>query len=143
MGEFNIDVKRKGVDSNHLSDFRDLFHLTDIVKFTTCFTKTHISLTNRHLLIKCLLVSETGLSEYHRMITTFFKLDFSRLRSKVITYRSYKKFHEEKFLNDLKETNIIIDPNQNYKSLTRAFLTFVNKRVPLKREFYLEIRPPL
>ena len=77
------------------------------------------------------------------MITTFFKLDFSRLRSKVITYRSYKKFHEEKFLNDLKETNIIIDPNQNYKSLTRAFLTFVNKRVPLKREFYLEIRPPL
>ena len=34
---------------------------------------------------------------------TFFKLDFSRLRSKVITYRSYKKFHEEKFLNDLKE----------------------------------------
>ena len=37
------------------------------------------------------------------MITTFFKLDFSRLRSKVITYRSYKKFHEEKFLNDLKE----------------------------------------
>ena len=39
MGEFNKDIKRKGVGSKHLSDFRDLFHLIDIVKFTTCFTK--------------------------------------------------------------------------------------------------------
>ena len=43
-----------------------------------------------------------------------------------MTYRNYKKFHEEKFLNDLKETNIRIDekdPNQNYQSLTKIFLT--------------------
>ena len=42
-------------------------------------------------------------------------------------------FHEEKFLHDLKE-NIIKDekdPNQNYQSLTRTFLTFVNKHAPL------------
>ena len=45
-------------------------------------------------------------------------------------------FHEEKILNDLKETNIIIDekdPNQNYQSLTKTFLTFVNKHAPLKK----------
>ena len=45
-------------------------------------------------------------------------------------------FHEEKFLNDLKETNIIInekDPNQNYQSLTKIFLTTVNKHALLKR----------
>ena len=45
-------------------------------------------------------------------------------------------FHEEKFSNDLKETNIIIDekdPNQNYQSLTKKFSTFVNKHTPLKK----------
>ena len=70
------------------------------------------------------------------MITTFFKLHFSRLRPKVITYRNYK-FHEETFLNDLKETNIIMnekDPNQNYQSLTKTFLTIVNKHAPLKKK---------
>ena len=70
------------------------------------------------------------------MITTFFKLHFSRLRPKVITYRNYKKFDEEKFLNDLKEKNIKIDekdPKQNYQSFTKTFLTFVNKHAPLKK----------
>ena len=61
MGDFNIDVKRKGVDSNHLSDFRDLFHLTDIVKFTTCFTKTHISL------IKFILTNKP--SSFNKVLT--------------------------------------------------------------------------
>ena len=75
--------------------------------------------------------------DYHKMITTFFKLHFSRLEPKVTTYRNYKKFHEEKFLNDLKETNIIMnekDPNQNYQSLTKTFLTIVNKHAPLKKK---------
>ena len=76
-------------------------------------------------------------SDYHKMITTFFKLHFSRLRPKVTTYRNYKKFHKEKILNDLKETNIIMnekDPNQNVQSLTKTFLAIVNKRAPLKKK---------
>ena len=71
------------------------------------------------------------------MITTFFKLHFSGRRPKLITYRNYKKFHEEKFLNDLKETNIIMnekDLNQNYQSLTKNFLTIVNKHALLKKK---------
>ena len=69
------------------------------------------------------------------MITTFFKLNFSRLRPKVITYSNYKKFDKENFLNDQKEKNVRIDekdPNQNYKSLTKTFLPFVSKHAPSK-----------
>ena len=44
VGDFNIDIKCKGVGSNNLSDFCDLFHLTNIVKSGTCFTKTHTTL---------------------------------------------------------------------------------------------------
>ena len=67
------------------------------------------------------LVSEAGLSDHHKMITAFIKLDFSRLRPKLITYTNYKKFHEVKFLNYLKEMNIRTDPNQKYQSLTNTF----------------------
>ena len=101
IGDFNIDIKCNGVGSNNLSDFCDLFHLTNIVKSDTCFTKTHISLIDLILPNKLssfnkTLASETGPSAYYKIITTFFKLNFSRLRSKVITYRNYKKFHEKK-----------------------------------------------
>ena len=50
------------------------------------------------------------------MITTFFKLHFSGLRPKEITYKNYKKFHEEKFLNVLKETNVRIDEKKPTKT---------------------------
>ena len=46
-------------------------------------------------------------------------------------------FHEEKFLNDLKETNIIInekDPNQNYQSLTKIFFNNCKQTRPFKKE---------
>ena len=109
IGDFNIDITCRGVSSNTLSDFCDLFHLTNIVKCDTCYTKTHTSfidliLTNKPPSFNKTLVSGTGLSDYHKVITTFFKLHFSRLRPKEITYRNYKNVHEEKFLNDLKET---------------------------------------
>ena len=58
------------------------------------------------------------------------------LTPKVITQRNYRKFHQEKFLNDLKETNIRLDeknPNQNYQFLIKTFLTIANKHAPLQK----------
>ena len=97
MGDFNIDIKCKGVGSNNLCNFSDLFYLRNIVKSDTCFTKAHTSLvdlilTNKPSSSNKTLVSETGLTDYHKMITIFFILHFSRLRPKVITYRHCKKF---------------------------------------------------
>ena len=108
MGDFNIDIKCKDAGSNNLSDILCLFHLTNIVKSDTCFTKTHTSLidlilTDKQSSFNKILLSETGLSDYHKMITTFFKLHC------IAIYRNYKKFHQEKFLNDLKESNVVID----------------------------------
>ena len=82
MGGFNIGIKRKGVVSKNLSDFCDLFHLTNVVKFTTCFTKIHISLiefisTNeRHLLIKHSLREKCPNTEFFlsRILTEYGKI---------------------------------------------------------------------
>ena len=68
MGDFNIDIKCKGVGSNNLSDFCDLFHLTNIVKSDTSFTScwhhtslTDLILTNKPSSFNTTLVTETGL----------------------------------------------------------------------------------
>ena len=67
MGDFHTGI---------LSDFCDLFLLTKIVKFDTCFNKTHtklidIVLTNKPSSFNKTPVSDTGLSGYHKMVTTF------------------------------------------------------------------------
>ena len=104
MGDFNIDMKIKAWGMINLMNFVTYF--TNLIKSDTCFTKHHKSLTdlfltNTPLSFQETHVSETGLCDYHKLITTFFKANFSRLRPKVLSYRNYKNFIESKFLNDL------------------------------------------
>ena len=77
MGDFNIDLKIKGFGFNKLDQFWDLFNLTNLIKTETCFTNSHKSLidlflTNKPLSIQKTHVTERGLSDYHKLISTFF-----------------------------------------------------------------------
>ena len=73
MGEFNIDMKSKSLGYDKLDEFCDLFNLTNLIKSETCFTKNHKSLidlflTNTPFSFQKTHVSETGLSDYHKLI---------------------------------------------------------------------------
>ena len=83
-------------------------------------------------------VTETGLSDFHKLISTFLRSHFSRLKPKAIYYRNYKKFNEQKVLEDVKNTNFCFnsdDPNENYELITDLFSKIVNKHAPLKKKF--------
>ena len=143
MGDFNIDIKSSNSDKDKLENFCDLFNLTNLVHSETCFMKNRKSiidliLTNKPLHFQKTHVVETGLSDYHKMISTFFKACSSKLKTKVIYYRSYKKFNESDFLCSLNKANFDFfknDPNQNYNLLTDKFLGLANKHAPLKKKF--------
>ena len=71
------------------------------------------------------------------MISTFSKACSSKLKTKVIYYRGYKKINESGFLCSLKKANFGYfknNPNQDYKT-TDQFLGIVNKHAPLKKKF--------
>ena len=77
MGDFNIGMKSKSLGDDKLDEFWDIFNLTNLIKSETCFKKNHKSLralflTNTPLSFQKTHVSETGLSDYHKLITTFF-----------------------------------------------------------------------
>ena len=79
MGVFNIDLKIRGFGFNKLDQFCDLFNLTNLIKTETCFTKSHKSLIDLFLTKKPLSfqkthVTETGLSDYHKLILPFLNL---------------------------------------------------------------------
>ena len=133
-------MKSKRLGYDKLDEFCDLFNLTNLIKSETCFTKNHKSLiylflTNTPLPFQKTHVSETGLSDYHKLITTFLKTNFSCRRPKVLSYRNYKNFIESKFLNNLNKTIISFEnenPNQDYNVLSNIFLEVINVHAPLK-----------
>ena len=120
MGDFNIDInKNEAIGHEKLDTFCNTLNLTNLVKSYTCFTNNHKStidlfLTNKPRSFQFTSVTETGLSNYHRLITTFMKSYFSRLKPKIIHYRNFKRFDEQKFIDDVKNADFSFetdDPN--------------------------------
>ena len=83
MGDSNIDINKDDAIGHHKLDvFCDTLNLTNLVKSETCYTNNHKSiidlfLTNKPRSFQFTSVTETGLSDYHRLITTFIKSHFS------------------------------------------------------------------
>ena len=94
-------------------------------------------LTNKPQSFQITNVTETGVSDCHKLITTFMKSHISRLKPRNVHYRSYKYFNEEKFLSDVKEADFSFktsNPDENYLVLTNVFSNIVNIHAPLKRK---------
>ena len=73
----------------------------------------YFSRTN-HYLFRETSTTETGLSDFHKLISTCMRSFASRLKPKKKKIQKYKKFNETKFLSDLKNTNFSFastDPN--------------------------------
>ncbi len=114
--------------------------LQNLVKENTCFTKNHASsidifLTNRPTLFQKTGVIGTGLSDYHGLVVTFFKIQIPRLKGKRVTYRNYKYFNESDFLSDVRMTNFETDngtADDAYDHITKTFRALVDKHAHLK-----------
>ena len=81
---------------------------------------------------------ETGLSDHHKLIRTYFKLWHGRLKLKMIYHGNYKKFNEANFLNDIKNCDFRLttdDPKENYYFLTNTLINILNNTAPLKKKF--------
>ena len=143
MGDFNIDInKDDAIGLDKLDVFCDTLNLTYLVKSETCYTNNHKStidlfLTNKPRSFQFTSVTDTGLRDYHRLITTFINSHFSRLKPKIIHYRNFKRFDEQKFIADVKNADFSFetdDPNENYSALTNTFSLIVEKHAPLKKK---------
>ena len=104
MGDFNIDInKDDAIGYYKLDVFCDTLNLTNLVKSETCYTNNHKStidlfLTNEPGSFQFTSVTETGLSNYHRLITTFIKCHFSRLKPKLFIIVTLKDLTSKNLL---------------------------------------------
>ena len=128
------------MEVDKLNEICNLFDLTNWIKTETCCTKNHkctidLFLTNKPLSFQKTRVTETGISDYHKLISTFLKTRYTRLKLKIIYYRNYKNFNEEIFLKDLDLENSNLQQTLTVRRITILIShKQLSKDVPVKKE---------
>ena len=115
--------------------------MNNFIKRKTCFktdsgTSADVMLTNRPRSFHKTSIIETGFSDHHNMIPSFFRTHFERLKSKKIEYRNYKKFYQSNFLFELDQEllkgKMYETQNDMFTTFTDVFRSVIDKHAPLK-----------
>ena len=102
-----------------------------------------VFLTNKITNFHHTVAFESGLSDSHKIILTFFRVHINRFPHKNIEYQSFKKFYKDHFLHELdfefsKGTTYKVKDNQ-YDILTNIFRILLDKYAPIKSKKIEEI----
>ena len=119
VGDLNTDELKTGSDSsNHLSDVKDVFNLTNLVKKPTCFKSQDgnlidLMLTNRPRSFLKSQNFEIGLSDCQKPVVSILRASFKKRPRKIITYRDQKCSNQDHFFRDLDSRLLQGELNRN------------------------------
>ena len=94
---------KQGIIAKRLENLETNFSVTVCIELTISKKKwnSQLLLTNKPKSFQKTFVCETGLSGCHKLVATIFRSTFIKSPPKVVKYRSYKNFDENKFCRDL------------------------------------------
>ena len=98
IGDLNTETSEPS-----LNEFCQTYNLEGIVSQPTCFKNPkntsciNLILTNKQERYLKTKTVETGLSDFHKMVISVIKTRFKKEKLKIVTYRDYKLFDNEKF----------------------------------------------
>ena len=96
-----------------------------------------IFITNRPRSFQNTLTTETGISDFHKMVITVMKVFYKKQKLKIIQYRSYKNFYHQVFQRELNSELLKIDSNNaELSEFTEMFLSILDKHAPKKQKIY-------
>ena len=90
-----------------MKDFCSSYCLKSVIKQPTCFKNPenpsciNLILTNKSQSFHNTCVVEARLSYFHRMAVSVLKMHFHKLTLKIISYKDFKKFEYESFMDSL------------------------------------------
>ena len=130
------------MSDNALKDICISFNMHNLVSAPTCHktsvgTLVDICLVSKPLRFKTTLNLDCWLSDFHNFICVTTKLYFPKRSPLVIQYRSYKKFVDELFINDLLVlSQTMMYCNHNANICIEFFIThlidLIDKHAPMK-----------
>ena len=136
LGDFNSEMSEKS-----MSDFCDTYNLKNVVVGPTCFknisnpSAIDLILTNKNRSFQGNINVETGLSDFHLMTICTMKCFFPKQSPVVIKYRSYRKFNQDVFNNELQYNLSAISDKSTYEEFETVFIKTLQKHAPLKEKY--------
>ena len=139
IGDFNV-----GVDNSSMQTFCDTYDLASLIKNPTCFknpespTCIDLILTTKPRSFQHSCVVETGLSDFHRMIVTVIKSTFQKLMPRIIHYRNYKNFQNDKFREDLiskLSTSVLNENDEGFSMFFDLARGILDEHAPCKQKY--------
>ena len=110
-----------------------MFNLTNLVDTKTCVTNSHKStidliLTNKPSSFQKAMATKTGLSDFHKLVSTLFKSHYSRLKPKIVYYRDYS-MHLRRLTFVLTESVICVTVNWVFRNSSgQGFVSLSRKK---------------
>ena len=116
--DLNKDVKVAGRELDKFEEFCDLFNFTNLIKSGTCCAIDLIWI-NKSKTFQNTFITETGLSDFHKLIFTLFRIQTTRLKPGRI-YQNYKYFQDKKESCSINVNYCILWIFASSKSLTKT-----------------------
>ena len=120
-------------------NFCDLNGLRNLINVPTCYknfdntSSIDLILTNRPNYFQHSTVFETGLSVFHLLTITEFQTSFQNLQPKIIKYRDYKNFDNNKFRSEILKCNFSYTDLRIFKE---TVFNIFNKYTPIKKSMF-------
>ena len=119
-------------------NFCDLNGLRNLIVVPTCYknfdnaTSIDLILTNRLNYFQRSTVFKAGLSDFHLLTTTEFKTSFQKREPKIVKYRDYKNFDNNKFRSEILKCNFNYTDLRTFKE---TVFNIFSKYAPIKRKY--------
>ena len=131
MCDFNIEQTDRSIKA-----FLNSNSLNNLIKSNTCFkykdSCIDLFLTSRKYSFKFSGSYETGISDDHHMIYTMLKSSFNNTEPKLLNYKDFKHFSQEKFKEDLSKA--LCDCGDLCDDFDHIVTSKLNKHAPKKKK---------
>ena len=123
IGDFD-----EGIDENTMKSFYNMNYLKSLIKVPSI----DLILTNQPNLFQHRSAFETGLSDFHLLTVTEFKMGFRKPLPKIIAYSDYRNFDNAKFRYDIVTATSNVDNFGMYKS---TIFNIFDLHIPIKKKY--------
>ena len=139
MGDTSLDVSHE----KSLSDLCVVYNLSNLVDGPTCFkgdtpSSIDVLLSTEPRRFKNSLNSTCSIIDFHNLTCVATKLHKPHIAPKIIYYRSYKKFDDNIFFNDVQNipfwvSDVFEDEDDSLWSFGKLFSDVIDKNAPIKK----------
>ena len=90
-------------------------------------------MTNRNISFQNTITVFAGISDFHKLVLTVLKINFTKNKPKEIIYRDYKNFDSFLFNDEVKNV-LDLDKINSYAMFEELFLKVLDKHAPVKKK---------